>query len=334
MGGNLAQYQQSILALPMNQPPAVFGLHSNAEINYFMISAKEIYAGLMAMQTGTGGEGGGMSREAYIEKTATDIQKQIPSGEIKFYSENVPTPLEVVLVQEIERYQKLVKQMVAGLKDLKKALKGEIGMNQALDDLGTSIFNGMLPGAWAKIAPQTEKPLGSWMEHFLRRHAQYVDWNTNGDPAVFWLSGLHVPESLLSALVQASCRRRKWALDKSMLYTKVSNYTDREHVPRKLLDGTYVEGLYLEGARWDMEDGCLKRQRPKELIQLMPYVEIIPVEANRLKLRNELPTPVYITQLRRNAMGVGLVFEANLSTKEHFSLWVLQGVAMMLNDCS
>ena len=43
---------------------------------------------------------------------------------------------------------------------------------------------------------------------------------------------------------------------------------------------------------------------------------------------------VYITQLRRNAMGVGLVFEANLHTKEHPSIWVLQGVAMMLNDDS
>lgn len=61
---------------------------------------------------------------------------------------------------------------------------------------------------------------------------------------------------------------------------------------------------------------------------------VIPVEANRLKLRDELPTPVYITQLRRNAMGVGLVFEANLHTKEHPSIWVLQGVAMMLNDDS
>ena len=29
--------------------------------------------------------------------------------------------------------------------------------------------------------------------------------------------------------------------------------------------------------------------------------------------------------------GVGLVFEANLATDEHTSLWVLQGVALSLN---
>eukprot|EP00747_Dinoflagellata_sp_TGD_P069806 gnl/TRDRNA2_/TRDRNA2_156296_c8_seq1.p1 gnl/TRDRNA2_/TRDRNA2_156296_c8~~gnl/TRDRNA2_/TRDRNA2_156296_c8_seq1.p1 ORF type:complete len:205 (+),score=45.36 gnl/TRDRNA2_/TRDRNA2_156296_c8_seq1:1-615(+) len=203
-----------------------------------------------------------------------------------------------------------------------------------LDELGSSIFNGQLPPMWIKLTPSSQKPLGSWMEHFLRRNKQYESWTKVGDPAVFWLSGLHIPESLLSALVQASCRRRGWALDKSTLYTKVTNFSKVEEVKTKLLDGTYIEGLYLEGARWDLEKKCLARQRPKELIQLMPFVEIIPTEANKLKLRDELPTPVYVTQLRRNAMGVGLVFEANLSTKEHPSIWILQGVAMCLNDDS
>jgi len=40
---------------------------------------------------------------------------------------------------------------------------------------------------------------------------------------------------------------------------------------------------------------------------------------------------VYVTQARRNAMGVGLVFEAQLRTEEHPSHWVLQGVSMCLN---
>jgi len=330
--GNVASYTQTIIGLPINQSPAVFGLHPNAEINYFMSSGKEIYMGLMAMQTGTGGDGGGMSRDTFINNTATGIQKAIPADELKFLKDTVPTPLEVVLLQEIERMEGLITRMVGNLGDLKRAIKGEIGMSQALDELGTSMFNAQVPAAWAKIAPSTEKPLGSWMDHFTRRYTQYMDWTVKGDPDVFWLSGFHIPESLLSALVQASCRRRGWALDKSTLYTKVTKITDKSQVKTKLMDGTYVEGLYLEGARWDLDAGNLARQLPKQLIQLMPLIEVIPVEANRLKLRDELPTPVYVTQLRRNAMGVGLVFEANLHTKEHPSMWVLQGVAMMLND--
>jgi dynein heavy chain len=331
--GNVQSYISLIMNLPMNQSPAVFGLHPNAEINYFMTSAKENYEGLMAMQTGDSGDSGGISREDIIDKTASDLQKAIPQDELKFFKDGIPTPLETVLYQEIERYEALVRRMVGNLKDLKRALKGEIGMSQQLDELGTSCFNGLLPTLWAALAPQTLKPLGSWVEHFIRRHKQYFDWTQKGDPAVFWLSGLHIPESLNSALVQASCRRRGWALDKSTLFTRVTQFGDAD-IPKMehLDDGTYVQGMYLEGARWDMEAACLARQIPKQLIQVLPLIELIPVEANKLKLRDELPTPVYITQLRRNAMGVGLVFEANLSTKEHSSIWVLQGVAMMLND--
>jgi len=174
------------------------------------------------------------------------------------------------------------------------------------------------------------------MDHFQRRHSQYVDWTTNGDPAVFWLSGLHIPESLLSAIVQTASRRKGWALDKSTLYTEVTDKRTSDQVAEtdRMVDGTFVEGMYLEGAQWDFANRCLARQQPKQLIVLMPLIQIIPVEANRLKLRNSLPTPVYITQLRRNAMGIGLVFEANLHTEIHPSLWILQSVALMLNDAT
>lgn len=44
-----------------------------------------------------------------------------------------------------------------------------------------------------------------------------------GEPYVMWLSGLHIPESYLTALVQATCRRNQWPLDKSTLYTSVTD---------------------------------------------------------------------------------------------------------------
>ena len=37
-----------------------------------------------------------------------------------------------------------------------------------------------------------------------------------------WLSGLHIPESYLTALVQATCRKNGWPLDRSTLYTNVT----------------------------------------------------------------------------------------------------------------
>lgn len=52
------------------------------------------------------------------------------------------------------------------LNNLKRALKGEIGMSSELDELASCLFKGFLPPMWASLAPQTEKKLGAWMEHF------------------------------------------------------------------------------------------------------------------------------------------------------------------------
>jgi len=80
-----------------------------------------------------------------------------------------------------------------------------------------------------------------------------------------------------------------------------------------------------------MERSCLIKQPPKELVYEMPIIQVIPTEASKLKLKDNLKTPVYMTQNRKNAMGVGQIFAADLKTHEHPSHWILQGVACVLN---
>jgi dynein heavy chain len=146
-----------------------------------------------------------------------------------------------------------------------------------------------------------------------------------------WLSGLHIPESYNTALVQTTCRMKNWPLDKSTLYTVVTKYTTQDQVSARLDSGSYVIGLSLEGAGWDLESACLKTQDPKVLVVDLPILQVIPIEGSKLKLQHTFRAPVYVTQARRNAMGVGLVFYADLRTTEHLSHWVLQGVALTLN---
>lgn len=134
-------------------------------------------------------------------------------------------------------------------------------MSFELDNVSKSLFNGSLPSSWQLLAPDSLKSLGNWINHFLRRHAQYKAWVSSvvsplfthlnlspaprhcehsdptgtvqvekGEPKVMWLSGLHVPESYLTALVQAACRKNGWALDHSTLYTAVTSYADPDNV--------------------------------------------------------------------------------------------------------
>ncbi|KAL4108550.1 hypothetical protein PRIC1_000265 [Phytophthora ramorum] len=335
----LDDYVATVETLPLTNSPAVFGLHPNAEIGYYTNMSKSVWKDLISLQPRSAQSGAGISREDHIGNVASDIQSKVPEpvdvDQIRKKLGLTPTPTQVVLLQELDRWNLLTARMRVSLGDLQKALVGEIGMSDELDAVGNALYDGFLPNLWRSLCPKTEKPLGSWMEHFTQRFKQYMDWIANGDPRVMWLSGLGIPESYLTALVQATCRAKNWPLDKSTLYTRVTSYTHDSQLP--VLDGTrddagcYVKGLFLEGASWDLDHGCLAPQRPKQLVEELPILQVIPIEASRLKLQNTFRTPVYVTQSRRNAMGVGLVFEADLFSTEHASHWVLQGVALALN---
>lgn len=255
--------------IPLFTPPQVFGLHSNAEISYFTNATKELMINIIEMSSSDASAGGGIDREGIITSIAEDIQSKLPEPFDEYNirkSFDVPSPTQVVLLQELERFNKLLIKMSASISDLKRALNGEIGMSAELDELGSSFFNGFLPPAWARLAPQSMKNLVNWISHFHRRLNQYKEWVEIEEPKVIWLSGLHIPESYTTALIQTTCRAKGWALDKSTMYTNVTVHTDPSEITKRLEQGTYVQGLYIEGARWSIEKDCLDYQRPKELV--------------------------------------------------------------------
>ncbi|XP_067862341.1 dynein axonemal heavy chain 10 [Heptranchias perlo] len=334
--GSKDDYTDEIESLPLANTPEVFGLHPNAEIGYYTQAARSMWGHLIDLQPQTGESGSGMGRDEYIGQVAKDIESKLP---ILFDLDNIYkkfalqiTPTTVVLLQELERFNLLIDRISRSLVELQRALAGEVGMSSELDEVARALFNGHIPIIWRRLAPDTLKSLGNWMIHFKRRFEQYTSWVDESEPNVIWLSGLHIPESYLTALVQATCRKNGWPLDRSTLYTQVTKYASAEDVTERPGQGCFISGLYLEGANWDIEESCLIRSKPKELVMELPVLKVIPIETHRLKLQNTLRSPVYTTSMRRNAMGVGLVFEADLFTTKHISHWVLQGVCLTLNS--
>uniref|UniRef100_U3K3Y5 Dynein-1, subspecies f n=1 Tax=Ficedula albicollis TaxID=59894 RepID=U3K3Y5_FICAL len=327
-------FVEAIEALPLSNTPEVLGLHANAEIGYYMHAVRDMWVHLLDLQPQTGETGAGISRDEYIANVAKDIENKLPQVFDldlirKSYGVTI-SPTTVVLLQELERFNKLIVRMGKSLAELQRALAGEVGMSSELDDVAQALFNGQIPGIWRRLAPDTLKTLGNWIIFFRARYDQYTSWVSDGEPEVMWLSGLHIPESYLTALVQATCRKNRWPLDHSTLYTEVTKYRKAEDITESI-QGCYVSGLFLEGADWDVEQGCLIQSKPRVPVVELPILRIIPIEAHRLRLQNTLRTPVYTTSLRRNAMGFGLVFEADLYTTKHISHWVLQGVCLTLN---
>lgn len=184
-----------------------------------------------------GSTSGEVSRDSFIDSVAEDILKKLPSAfdieRIKKPFAMNMTPTLVVLLQELDRFNQLVNHMLKTLSLLRKALCGEIGMDASLDDISYSLYNGKIPDEWRKLAPDTCKSLSSWIEHLNHRAVQYRYWSSSGEPLVMWLSGLHIPESFLTALVQIACRKNNWPLDRSTLFTSVTNYAMTDEVEER-----------------------------------------------------------------------------------------------------
>jgi dynein heavy chain len=105
-------------AIPIFTAPGVFGLHSNAEITYFNNSAKQLWADIMLMQTSAGGGAGGINREEVIETIANGIQENTLPQVFDEYNirksfNNMISPTQTVLLQELERFNKLTKRMAS-----------------------------------------------------------------------------------------------------------------------------------------------------------------------------------------------------------------------------
>ncbi|KAL5967127.1 Dynein heavy chain 10 axonemal [Taenia solium] len=328
--------------LPTNNSPEVLGMKVNAEIDSFTSKAHKLWSYLLALShEDESGSSAVSATTAQVTLTIEIAEKVLLSLPPTFDREAIRgalkeklTPTAIVLLQELEHFNRLLLQMQSTLTHLKQAMSGEVALSSDLGEMATSLRNGRLPGLWRSLAPATKKSLANWLTHFNRRTEQYKAWVASGEPIVIWLSGLHVPQSYLSAVAQSVCRRNAWPLDKSIIVTTVTDYTDEEAVEDRSLAGCLLTGLFLEGASWNPRIGQLCPQAPRQLIQPLPLLKVNVMESRRAKRHSTLLTPVYVTSARADADGRGLVFEADLAMGEESdaNYWILQGVCLLLND--
>ena len=326
--GNLESYREAIANVPLNPHPNVFGLHANAEIACAQNETQELCEIMLGLQAQTS-SGGGKSREDVVREAAVAmLERNIVPFDLYHVADAYPLlygeSMNTVLMQECQRYNKLIRVFTRSLNDVLKALKGLVVMSSDLESMAESLYTNQVPAMWVKQAYPSLKPLAAWIDDLVERLAFVKAWIDEGKPATYWISGFFFPQAFLTGTLQNFARKYTVSIDTVDFDYNVLKKTPQELHGKPPEDGCYIHGLFLEGAAWDPEQHALVEARPKELYSVFPPIWLFPKVDRQLTTEGIYNCPVYKTLLR-----AGL-----LSTTGHSTNFVLPVELPSLEPCS
>jgi len=314
------------------ESPNLYGLHPNAEIGFLTATSENLFKTILELQPrDSGGAGGaGQTREEKVKQVLDEILEKLPEEfnmmELMTKAEE-RTPYTVVALQETDRMNGLTNEMKLSLRELDLGLKGELTITNAMEELSNALYFDEVPESWNKKAYPSMQSLAAWFADLLLRIKELENWTNDFNlPNVVWLSGLFNPQSFITAVMQSMARKNEWPLDRMTLQIDVTkkNKDDFNTPPR---EGAYIHGLFMEGARWDVQTGMIAESRLKELTPSMPVLFVRAIPVDKQDTKNSYECPVYKTRQR----GPTYVWNFHLKTKENPARWVLAGVALLLS---
>uniref|UniRef100_A0A8C3T029 Dynein axonemal heavy chain 12 n=1 Tax=Chelydra serpentina TaxID=8475 RepID=A0A8C3T029_CHESE len=302
--GTYEDYIEFIKNLPFSQQPEVFGLHENVDISKDLQQTKLLFESLILTQGGgtQGGSSGGGDSTLY--EIADDILIKLPNdfdieASLHKYPVKYEESMNTVLVQEMERFNNLLRTIRITLINLKKAIKGLVVMDSELEALSGSLLVGKVAENWANRSYPSLKPLGSYILDFLARLKFLQDWYELGKPSVFWLSGFYFTQAFLTGAMQNYAR--KYTIPIDLLGYEFQDTSDT--APE---DGVYIHGLFLDGAH-----------KKSDIMKSSAYI-----------------CPLYKTSERKGTLSTtghstNFVIALLLETDKPVQHWIKRGVALL-----
>jgi len=241
------------------------------------------------------------------------------------------SPLKIVLLQEIERYNIILDDIESSLKDLQKGIRGLVVMSSDLEEIYKCIFEARVPPSWQKIYPSM-KPLASWTRDLIQRVEQLAKWaETAKPPNIFWVSGFTFPTGFLTAVLQTSARLYNISVD-SLSWEFTVMTSDDQYITQAPKDGVYVRGLFLEASGWDKKNTCLIEAEPMQLVCNMPTILFKPVENKKKSTKGLFVCPCYYYPNRSGVGRPSFIVSVDLKTgampAEHY---VKRGTALLMS---
>jgi len=319
----------------MQELPEAFGQHVNAEISSLIQDTSTMTETIISMEVGGGGASDSKRRDEMVMNTCESLLGKIPEEidweEVAERTESDASPLRVCLLQEIERYVKLLVRLKANIKMLIKGIQGFVVISKDQEDVMSALFEGRVPTAWLFAYPSL-KPLGSWIPDLIDRIAQLNVWAFDGIPKVFWLGGLTYPTSFNTALLQASARKNMIPVD-ALVFDFIVQAGDESTITALPKEGSYFKNMTLEGAKWDYNTMALADAETMQLFSPMPIVHFKPVNKKKNVTDGFYSCPLYLYPVRTGSRERPSFMQwVELKAGQHDGhFWIKRGTALLLS---
>ncbi|XP_063217340.1 dynein axonemal heavy chain 1-like [Bacillus rossius redtenbacheri] len=332
---SLAQYVSYMRTLPLNDTPAIFGLHENADISYAQQETFSCLAMLLQLQPRAVSGDTAQSQEESTVREAAAIDQAVPQPfDLPAVAARYPVmyeeSLNTVLVQEIIRYNRLLVVIHESIARMMSALKGLVVMSEQLENMSLSIFNNAVPHLWEVLAYPSLKPLGAWVKDLQKRVNFIQKWIDEGVPPAFWISGFYFPQAFLTGTLQNFARKHVLSIDTIDFSFKILDQLPTERPE----DGCCIYGLYLEGCRWSASQHILAESRLKELYTDMAAILLVPVQHYQKPVTGIYECPVYKTLTRAGVLSTtghstNYVLAIEIPSDQPQKHWIKRGVALI-----
>merc|ERR1719160_1164523 len=358
-GLEIAIFRDHIETIPPVDSPLIFGLHTNADLTYRLKEAAEMLATIIETQPKDTGGGAGKSVDEVVKEQCLNLLEQMPpdfveeifraqitklKGPPNCGDKGFQAPLNIFLFQELQRLQNIIRIVRSNLKNLSMAIDGTVVMTtDLLEDLN-SVFDARVPKKWTHDPSGAEiswllPSIGSWFTGMLDRQQMLNTWLENDRKSMkaYWLTGFTNAQGFLTGMRQEVTRQHKkdqWALDDVVTHTEVLAM-DYERLKDCPDEGQNIYGLFMEGGRWNRQEGKLDESEPKKLFLGMPVIYVTAMTAKDLKSAGlnygqfgPYNCAVYKYPKRNDRY---LIFRLFLKTdeKNHPFHWRLRGVCLV-----
>jgi hypothetical protein len=140
------------------------------------------------VMSGDDGDSGANSGAlAIIEPIKNSLPDMIDVAALKYKHIKDDSPLTVVLLQEVTRYNILLRLMAKSLTELEKGIQGLVVISPALEEMMISLLQNQVPRAWSSTY-FSMKPLANWNNDLKQRYEFFQLWAQKGQPFVYTVS--------------------------------------------------------------------------------------------------------------------------------------------------